>query len=76
MVRDAAKMVGSLAELRQQSNRIATLKLRLWPIQGRFLSEHLPSLRRLEIFYDHYHDDNREEEEWDTAWAPVGVPAS
>ena len=75
MVRDTAKMVGSLAELRQQSNRVATLKLRLCPIQRRFMSEHLPPLRWLEIFYDHHHHDNREEE-WDTAWAPVGVPAS
>ena len=63
MVRDTAKMVGSLAELRQQSNRIATLKLRHWSIQKRFLSEHLPSLRRLEIFYG-YHDNSREKEEW------------
>ena len=75
MASDSTKIAGSLAELRQQSNRIVTLKLRQWLIQRRFLSEHLPSLRRLEIVYDHYHDDTWEEEEWDTLWAPVWGPA-
>ena len=59
-------MVDSLAEMRQQSKRIATLKLRLWQIQKRFLSEPLPYLRRLEIFTD----SNWEEGKCDT-WAPV-----
>jgi len=60
------RTVGSLTELRQQSRRIATLKLRDWSIQKKFLSEPLPSLRRL---YDHGWD-----EEWDTTWAPVWGP--
>ena len=71
MVRDAARTVDSLAKLRQQSTRIATLKLRHWWIQKKFLSEPLPSLRRLEIFYDYYHDVWKEE---DTVWAPVWGP--
>ena len=49
LVRDTTE--DSLAGLRQQSKRIATLKLRVWLIQKMFLSEHLPSLRRLEIFH-------------------------
>jgi len=72
MVRDVTRTVGSLAELRQQSKRIATLKLRLWPIQKVFLSEPLSSLRRLEIFFEYYDDDW--DEEWDTSWAPVWGP--
>ena len=72
MVRDSTKMAGLLAELRQQSNRIATLKLHLWPVQKMFLSEHLPSLRRLEIFNDCCHD--LEEKGWDAIWTPVWGP--
>jgi len=73
MVRDITRTVESLAELRQQSNRIATLKLRHWWVQKKFLSEPLPSLRRLEIFFDYCYDEEWDEE-WDTVWAPVWGP--
>ena len=73
MPRNAERTVSSLAELRQQSKRIATLKLRHWSIQKKFLSEPLPSLRRLEIFAQYYDDDW--DEEWDASWAPVWGPA-
>ena len=46
---DGPYIACSLAELRQQSRRIATLKLPSWPVQKKFLSELLPSLRRLEV---------------------------
>ena len=69
MARDSTKIAGSLAELRRQSNRIASLKLCRWPIQKRFLSEPLPSLKKLEIFSEHGDDDL--EEGWDTVWEPV-----
>jgi len=72
MVRDVTRTVDSLAELRQRSKRIATLKLRHWSIQKKFLSEPLPSLKRLEIFFEYYDDDW--DEGWDTAWAPVWGP--
>jgi hypothetical protein len=70
MVRDVTRTVDSLTELRQQSKRIATLKLRHWSIQKKFLSEPLPSLKGLEIFFDYYYDDDWDED-WDTTWAPV-----
>jgi len=73
MVRDVTRTVDSLAELRQQSKRIATLKLRHWWVQKKFLSEPLPSLRRLEIFLEYCYDDEWDEE-WDTVWAPVWGP--
>ena len=72
MPRDVNRTVSSLAELRQQSKRIATLKLRHWSIQKKFLSEPLPSLRRLEIFAERY--DDEWDEEWDVSWAPVWGP--
>ena len=74
MVRNTAKMASSLAELRRQSNRIASLKLRLWPVQKNFLSESLPSLRRLDIFYEYEYDDDWEEEGWDAIWTTVWRP--
>ena len=73
MVRDVTRTVDSLTELRQQSERIATLKLRHWWVQKKFLSEPLPSLRRLEIFFEYYYDEDWDEE-WDTVWAPVWGP--
>ena len=73
LAQDIRRTVASLPELRRQSKRIATLKLRFWSIQKMFLSEPLPSLRRLEIFYDYYYDENWEEE-WDDSWAPVWGP--
>ena len=69
--RDTSRTAGLLTELRQQSKRISTLKLRHWSIQGMFLSEPLPSLRRLEIYFD-YHDHQRDED-WDT-WTQVWGP--
>jgi len=69
MARDTTRTVDSLAGLRQQSKRIATLKLRHWPIQKKFLSEPLPSLRRLDFFF--HCQDEEWSEEWDTTWAPV-----
>ena len=63
MPRNADRAVRSLAELRQQSKRISTLKLHHWSIQNTFLSEPMPSLRRLEVFFDHYYDDD-----WDDGW--------
>ena len=73
MDRDITRTVDSLAELRQQSKRIATLKLHHWWVQKKFLSEPLPSLRRLEIFSEYCHDDDWDEG-WDTVWAPVWGP--
>ena len=73
MTRDA-QMADSLAELRQQSNRVATLKLYCWSVQKKFLSEHLPSLRRLEISYDYYYEGYWEEAAWNDNWAPVWGP--
>ena len=70
MVMDTARTVDSLPQLRQQSNRIATLKLGHWLIQKEFLSEPLPSLRRLKVSFEHCYDDALDEE-WDTTWAPV-----
>ena len=74
LAQDISRTVASLAQLRRQSERIATLKLRLWSIQKKFLSERLPSLRRLEIFYNYSYDENWREE-WDDSWAPVWGPA-
>lgn len=73
MAMDVTQTVDSLAELRRQSKRIATLKLRHWSIQKMFLSESLPSLRRLEISFNNYYDDDWDEE-WDTVWAPMWGP--
>ena len=72
MAPEAARTVTSLAELRKQSKRIATLKLRHWLIQKKFLSEPLPSLKRLEIYlYLERYDDEWDEERddaWDEEW--------
>ena len=73
MARDTERTVDSLAELRQQSKRIATLKLRYWSIQKAFLSEPLPSLRRLEIFFGSS-DDSDWDEGWDYSWGRVWGP--
>ena len=54
MTWDATRTDASLPDLRRESRRIATLKLHMWSIQQKFLSEPLPSLRRLEIFCDYY----------------------
>ena len=59
MPTDTDRTVGSLAELRQQSKRIATLKLPHWSIQTELLSDPLPSLKRLELFHDWEDLDNR-----------------
>ena len=72
MPRDTARTADSLAELRRQSRHIATLKLRHWSIQKKFLSEPLPSLKRLEIYFERYDDEWNEE--WDTTWAPIWGP--
>jgi len=72
MPRATTRTVNSLVGLRQQSKHIATLKLRHWPIQKKFLSEPLPSLKRLEVFFEYQDDDWNEE--WDTTWAPVWGP--
>ena len=69
---DDIQAVGSLAELRQQSNRIATLQLCHWSIQKKFLSEPLPSLRWLEIFAEHYGNDwNEDRDTWTPVWGPT-----
>ena len=73
MVRDITRTVDSLTELRQQSKRIATLKLRHWWVQKKFLSEPLPSLKRLKIFFEYCYD-NGWDEDWDTVWTPVWGP--
>ena len=72
MARDTTRTMNSLAELRKQSDRIVTLKLRRWLIQKMFLSESLPSLKRLEVFLDY--DDDDSDEEWDTTWTSVWGP--
>ena len=65
------QMVGSLTQLRQQSKRIATLKLPYWSVQKKkLLSEPLPSLKRLEIFLN---DDDWNGER-DTIWTPGWGP--
>ena len=74
MTRDTSRMVASLADLRQQSKRVATLKLGHWTIEKSFLSEPLPSLRKLEITYRYDGDDDGLDEEWDIDWAPVWGP--
>lgn len=75
MDRDITRTVDILTELRQQSKRIETLKLRHWWVQKKFLSEPLPSLRRLEIFSEHCDDwDEGWDEDWDTVWTPVWGP--
>ena len=69
MPNDITRTVGSLAELRQQSRRISTLKLRNWPIQKKLLSEPLPSLKRLEIFSSYYgNEDESDENIWGGDW--------
>ena len=72
MAWDNSHTARSLAKLRQQSNRIVTLKLPDWSVQKNFLSTSLPSLRRLEIIYDCYDGDWKRG--WDTLWAPVWGP--
>ena len=74
MDRNNTWALGTLTELRQQSKRIATLKLRHWPVQKKFLSEPLPSLRKLQIFLEPYDEDDHLEEDWDVIWAPVWGP--
>ena len=74
MASDAARTVASLAELRKQSKRITTLKLRNCSIQREFLSEPLPSLRRLEIFSEYPYGWVEWNGEWDDTWAPVWGP--
>ena len=66
---NANQTVALLTELRRQSKRIVTLKLRHWPIQKVFLSEPMPFLHRLEISSSMYH----EVPQWDrdTSWALV-----
>ena len=71
--RDSSRTVASLAELRQQSKRIVTLKLRHWAVQKRFLSEPLPSLKRLEIYHYFFESDDWDEKR-DVNWAPVWGP--
>ena len=46
---DATRTAALHLDPHLESRRIATLKLRMWSIQQKFLSEPLPSLRRLEI---------------------------
>ena len=66
------RMVDSLVELRRQSERVASLRLRNWRIQGKFLSESLPSLRSLEVFSHHYYYDW--DESPDNPWGSVLYP--
>ena len=70
---DTSRTVGFLTELRQQSKRISTLKLPHWPIQKKFLSVPLPSLRRLEISFGYYHVDNQNQDwdAWEQVWGPT-----
>ena len=58
---DTIRTAGSLAELSQLSERIATLKLRHWSVLKAFLSESLPSLRRIEVDFDLYDADDLDE---------------
>ena len=67
MTRDTSRTVASLADLRQQSKQIVTLKLGCWSFQKRFLSEPLPSLRKLKVFRSY----NKGNDEWDTDWGPT-----
>ena len=62
---DTNRLAGSLAEPCQQSKRIVALKLRDWSIRKVFLSEPLPSLKKLQIFGDPYSNVI-----WDTLWTP------
>ena len=70
---DTSRTVGFLTELRRQSKRISTLKLPRWPIQKKFLSVPLPSLRRLEISFGYYHVDNQNQDwdAWEQVWGPT-----
>ena len=70
MTKVTARTIGVFAELRQQSKRIAALKLGHWPTQNVFLSEAMPSLRRLEISC--YCGDW--DKEWDAYWTPAWGP--
>jgi len=73
MVRNTSRLTHSLTELRQQSKRMATLKLHHWSTQKKFLSEPLPSLRRLEIFFEYHYDDDWDEDwyTWNPLWGPI-----
>ena len=73
MGEDGPYIACSLAELRQQSRRIAMLKLPYWPVQKGFLSEPLPSLRRLEVVSNSDRGYDRGDG-WDTFYAPVWGP--
>ena len=70
MTADPTQTAGLYAELRQQSKRIAALKLGGWSVQRAFLSEPLPSLRRLETS-SHYLQYGDWDEAWDTYWTPA-----
>ena len=78
MPRVPDRAISSPTELRQQSNRIAILRLRRWMIQKMFLSEPMPSLRRLEILSDYDMDDDWESDEgtWIRAWGSTGYETS
>ena len=66
---DTTRTAGLSTELHQQSERIATLKLPYWSVQKAFLSVPLPSLRRLDISYQYYYDNDWDEnEDWDIDW--------
>ena len=70
--KNTIRTAGSFIKLCRQSDRIASLNLQHWWVRKKFLSQSLPSLRRLEVFYDYYdHDWN---ESPDNPWGPVLDP--
>ena len=55
--KNTIRTAGSFIKLCRQSDRIASLNLQHWWVQKKFLSQSLPSLRRLKVFYDYYDHD-------------------
>ena len=68
MPKNSLRTAGSFAELCRQSERVASLNLQHWWIQKKFLSESLPSLRRLEITFGY---DRGWDETSDNTWGIV-----
>ena len=76
MPKNSIRTTDSLAKLRGQSERIASLNLQHWRIQKKFLSESLPSLRRLEVPHHHYgyYWDESPDNPWGSVLYPVIEP--